>query len=205
MKSSILSAAVVALVAIASARPADLLNPNQPALPYSSGGTGSPAGSDPMYTFVWTGGGITASGTLDATAVGGGLYEVTAGSVTYWAGLTRARTVSSATRTFRPQHSVRPGRLSTMISSRPAAAPRSRTPACSSATGSTIEVNIFSNFSGAPGTYSFDTYDTVAGVYVVAAAGTFSLVPEPSTMVLASLGGVAFVAYGWRRRRAARA
>jgi len=65
----------------------------------------------------------------------------------------------------------------------------------------------FTDFGITPGTYTYDwgsgaTYDSVT---VVAQAGGGggggSAVPEPSSVVLWSLGAAAFSAFGWRRKR----
>ena len=170
------------------------------------GSSGGSAGGDPMFTFTFTGGGIDASGILNANANGDGTFTATGNTMSFTStiggdpgtyGLIQNPTptgeVYSPSGAFIYDDQVLPGQNPLITNGGLLFG------------NGTLEFNIFSNGPG-PGTYSFYEYNPNGG-YVAIATGNFTLtaVPEPSAVFIASFGSIAFAAYGWRRRRVSQA
>jgi hypothetical protein len=162
---------------------------------------------DPLFDFTYTdvAAGIYASGSVDGIPNGGGTYTAISGNVTFsGSGTVLPGTYNLIANPSAPAEIVSPSGLFLYDNQvLPGQTPPILNGGLLFGTGS-LEINLFSNGSGAQGTYSF--YEGTAGGYPVADnSGNFTLsaAPEPSSLFIASLGGIAFVAYGWWRRRPA--
>jgi PEP-CTERM motif len=178
--------------------------------PISSGGTGysgggSSGGADPMFTFTYTDGINIASGTINTTALGGGAFWATSGSLTVSSGL------AAGTYTLfpgGPPVTTSPDGLwiyDNVVYCPPLliGGPSVDNAGLLFLDATGREVNIFGN--GGPSNYSLDASDPSFGYTILGTSGTFTLsdCPEPASMTLLGIGITGMAGYGWRRRKQA--
>jgi hypothetical protein len=199
MKHFVRGVATLALLAgcIGQAK-ASLVIPGQGPAP-GSAPVGTP-GADPPFDFSFSGGGVTAIGSLDATANGDGSYTAISGSVTVYGSpnLTSGTTLSlylspngtsqatSPSGFFWYDNQLMPS-LNPLITNNGLLFRDS---------GTNFEVNIFSNGPG-PGTYQYyeNTGFNTFGDF------TLTAVPEPATFVMGGTALLAGLGYTLIRRR----
>jgi hypothetical protein len=195
MKAALLSLAAVSLLA-AGASQAQAGVTGLP-IGVTPSGIQSPVGDPPIIFSFSDSFGDVATGTLSSTYLGGGDYLATGGTLTVTG---PAAGIYSIIPGGPASFSIPGFTVDNVIY--PSVDPI-LDPFGLALTNGSVFLNIWGN---SPGNYSFYTFDPVSGTYPVANTGsataTASVIPEPSTIVLASISGLALAGYSLLRRRA---
>ena len=168
-------------------------------------GPGGPGGADPQFDFTYSDGANSAFGTLSASALGGGDFLATSGSLTVTAGADAGTyslfpggpgQTTSPSGAFYYDDVVYPG-SNPFIDNDGLLF-----------TGNGLEINIFSSGSSNYSFYSYNgsSYNVASGPpfgFANGGSASLSAVPEPAGLTLLGFGAVLLLGYaGFRRRKA---
>ena len=161
-------------------------------------------GADPLFDFSFSGGGISGSGTLDATDNGDGTFTAFSGSGTVIGAPNGESLLTLYPSASPPGEVLSPSGYFIYDSQLlPAQDPR-LTNGGLLFFSSGYEVNIFSNGPGSYTYYDNSGFNTPVS-FSVWQAVTPAGVPEPPTLILAGIGSLIGLVFAWYRRRAAMA